>query len=145
MTHDESNLHLLAVLYYFAAGLFAVLLVLAVLCLAGGILALLGTLGGGQSAPLVGLILVVAAVAGILVNVGAGTIFYLAGGCVERRCHYNYCVVASAVSCLFFPPGTILGVYSVSVLMRPSVRKLFGVSRGAPEAASGEDEGAEGE
>ncbi len=145
MTHDESNLHLLAILYYFAAGLFAVLLVLALLCLAAGILALLGMLGVGENAPVLGIFLVVAAVAGILVNVGAGTIFYLAGGCIERRCHYNYCVVASAVSCLFFPPGTILGVYSISVLMRPSVRKLFGVSRGAPEMAAGGEEGPEGE
>jgi hypothetical protein len=139
MTHDESNLHLLAILYYFAAGLFAVLLVVALLCLAAGILAMLGLLGGGSSAPVVGIVLIAAAVAGILVNVGAGTIFYLAGGCIERCCHYNFCVVAAGVSCLFFPPGAILGVYSLSVLMRPSVRQKFGISGGAPEAAAGEE------
>jgi hypothetical protein len=136
MTHEESNLHLLALLYYSAAGLFGVLLVVALLCLAAGVLALLGTLGAGSSAPVVGVVLILAAGAGILVNVSAGAIFYLAGGCVERRCHYNFCVVASAVSCLFFPPGTVLGVYSLAVLRQPAVRQMFGLDAGAEQAGN---------
>jgi hypothetical protein len=143
MTHDESNLHLLAILFYFGSGLFALLLAPALLFLAGGILAMLGTLGAGASAPVVGALLLAAAVAGILVNAGAGVIFYLAGGCIERRCHYNFCVVASAVSCLFFPPGTILGVYSLSVLIRPTVRQMFGVGADA-ETRAAESERSEG-
>jgi hypothetical protein len=133
MKHDEGSLHLLAVLYYFAAGLFGFLLVVAVLLLAAGIVVAAGGVGLGVHPVLFGMVMIVAAVAGILVNTGAAIIFYLAAGCLAERCHYNVCVVASAVSCLFFPPGTILGVYALSVLTRPGVRAMFGIGADAAE------------
>jgi hypothetical protein len=36
-----------------------------------------------------------------------------------------FCLVVAGVSCLFMPFGTILGVLSLIVLNRPSVKLLF--------------------
>jgi len=37
----------------------------------------------------------------------------------------TFCMVVAAISCLFFPFGTALGVFTLIVLSRPSVRALF--------------------
>jgi hypothetical protein len=36
-------------------------------------------------------------------------------------------LVIAAVECIFFPFGTVLGVLTIIVLMRPSIKSLFGV------------------
>jgi hypothetical protein len=36
-----------------------------------------------------------------------------------------FCIVAACIACLQQPFGTILGVFSIIVLMRPSVKTAF--------------------
>jgi hypothetical protein len=50
-----------------------------------------------------------------------------------------FCLVMAGIACIFMPFGTALGVLTIIVLMRDSVRELFGVAvanqtseRGAP-------------
>jgi hypothetical protein len=45
---------------------------------------------------------------------------------------YNFCLVVACLECLLMPYGTVLGVVTIFVLMRPSVKTLFGI--GPPEA-----------
>jgi hypothetical protein len=137
MERDAANLHLLSVLYYVAGAFCGLLLLLALICLAVGITCMVGLVWEGASPVLFGSILIGTAAAGILIFAGAAVIFCRAARCLAERCHYNFCVVAAAVCCLFFPPGTILGVYTLSVLTRPAVREMFGVAGGAPEVGAG--------
>src|SRR5512140_2004933 len=53
----------------------------------------------------------------------------LAGNYLRRRAHYTYCFTLAAISCLFMPFGTVLGVFTLVVLNRPSVRALFAAGR----------------
>jgi hypothetical protein len=55
------------------------------------------------------------------------------GRCLAQRKHYTFCQVMSGVECLFMPLGTILGVFTLVVLSRPSVKPLFGQSTVAPD------------
>ena len=48
-----------------------------------------------------------------------------AGYCLLKQKGYIYCLTIAAISCLSIPFGTVLGVFTIVVLMRPSVRKLF--------------------
>ena len=48
-----------------------------------------------------------------------------AGRFLARRRHYLFCLIVAALSCLFFPFGTILGIFTIIVLIRPSVKELF--------------------
>jgi hypothetical protein len=50
---------------------------------------------------------------------------FLAGRFLARRKHYTYCLVMAAIACLFMPFGTVLGVFTIIVLLRPSVKPLF--------------------
>ncbi len=48
-----------------------------------------------------------------------------AGVSVRRRKHHVLCIVAAALSCLFVPIGTVVGVCGLLVLARPSVARRF--------------------
>lgn len=49
----------------------------------------------------------------------------LTGSFLARKKHYTFCFVIAVVDCLWVPFGTILGVFSIIVLIRPSVKELF--------------------
>jgi hypothetical protein len=72
------------------------------------------------------------------VFIGLGCFFFLAGEslatciacsgrCIARRRGYWFAFVTACVQCLFFPFGIILGVFTIIVLSRTSVKQLFGV------------------
>ena len=48
------------------------------------------------------------------------------GVCFRKQRHHTLCVVAAAFCCLSFPLGTILGVFSLVVLMKEEAKQLFG-------------------
>jgi hypothetical protein len=52
-------------------------------------------------------------------------LIFTAGRAIARRRRYTLCIVVACLSCLFMPFGTILGVFSLIVLNRPSVKLLF--------------------
>ena len=41
--------------------------------------------------------------------------------------HYTFCFVMAALACAFFPFGTILGIFTIVVLVRPGVKEMFGI------------------
>jgi hypothetical protein len=49
----------------------------------------------------------------------------MAGKYLAEHKRYNFCLVVAAVLCLFMPFGTVLGVFTILVLVRPSVKALF--------------------
>lgn len=50
---------------------------------------------------------------------------FWAGVSIRRRKHRMLCLVTAALSCLFVPIGTFLGVCGIVVLSRPSVAQHF--------------------
>ena len=61
----------------------------------------------------------------ILVGWAVAICVIVAGRFLARRVHYTFCLVVAAIACLFMPFGTVLGVLTIIVLMRPSVKALF--------------------
>jgi hypothetical protein len=60
---------------------------------------------------------------------------FLTGRFLSRRQHPTFCIVISALDCMYMPLGTALGVFTILVLQRPSVKALFtngGSSVGVP-------------
>ncbi|MEM9589201.1 MAG: hypothetical protein AAGA03_18105 [Planctomycetota bacterium] len=51
----------------------------------------------------------------------------VAGRRLSGRTGYLYCLVIAGLECVFMPVGTILGVLTILVLMRPSVKRVFDV------------------
>lgn len=48
-----------------------------------------------------------------------------AGYCLSRRKNRVYCLVVAGISLIGFPFSTILGIFTLIVLLRDSVRELF--------------------
>lgn len=69
-------------------------------------------------------------VIGGLLIVGAGwTIGILslyAAKCVEARKNWGWVMGSACVNCIQMPLGTALGIFTIIVINRPSVRDLFG-------------------
>ena len=49
----------------------------------------------------------------------------LAGRYLTQHRSYIFCLVMAALSCAFFPFGTVLGVFTIVLLQKDAVRQLF--------------------
>ena len=56
---------------------------------------------------------------------GMAALSFLTGRFLSKRQHRTFCVVISALNCMSLPFGTALGVFTLVVLQRPSVKALF--------------------
>lgn len=73
-----------------------------------------------------GLIFVILASIMILLGWTFAVLLAFAGRSISRKKRYTFCLVMAAIACLFFFPfGTVLGIFTIIVLVRPSVKALF--------------------
>lgn len=66
-------------------------------------------------------------VAGVLLALLSAVHLLVVGLAMRRRRWWTFCYLTGWGECLMFPFGTILGVFTIIVLSRPSVKRLFGV------------------
>jgi len=123
MNQDEQYLRLLSVFHYVVGGLVALFACIPLIHLTIGIAILVGAIDDAPA--LAGLIMVIMAMFFIIVGWTLGVFIIIAGRCLAKRKHYMFCLVIAAISCIFMPFGTVLGVFTIIVLMRPSVKELF--------------------
>ena len=128
---DTEHLNLLSIFHYVIAGLSALFACFPVIHLALGLFMALAPekMGGRNNAPpaFLGWFLVAFAAGFILAGWTFAVLVFVAGRFLSRRHGYNFCFVMACVECLFMPFGTVLGVFTLLVLMRPSVKELFPV------------------
>ena len=124
---DEEQLRLLAIFHYVVGGLTALAACFPLIHLAIGLFMLLKPEAFKPRPPpefLSWIFIVVAAVI-ILAGWTLALLFVLAGRNLTRRRRYLFCQVVAGVGCIFMPFGTVLGVFTLLVLARPSVKELF--------------------
>ena len=123
---DLEHLRLLSIFHYIAGGLLAVMSFIPLIHVILGFLFLhrpnLFPGAGQQQLPaeLMGTLFVVIGAAVILFGWVSAGLVLLAGRFLARRG-----LIVAGVSCLSFPFGTALGVFTLVVLLRPSVKPLF--------------------
>ena len=90
-----------------------------------------GTFGTGKNAPppFFGYMLAILGGAFVLGGWALAACSFLVGRSLARKNRYLFCMIVSALNCMFVPFGTALGVFTIIVLQRPSVKTLF---TGAP-------------
>lgn len=134
MNQDEEHLRLLSIFHYVVGGIAALFACFPIIHLVVGIMVLVvpeDSWNGGDAPPtFIGWFFVAIAAALILAGWTFAICLICAGRFLARRRHYLFCFVIACVSCLFMPFGTVLGVFAIIVLMRPTVKELFQV---APE------------
>ncbi len=142
MNQDTEHLRLLSIFHYVVAGAGAFLsffpLLYTVLGIVFVVLSRHPSHDLSQTPP-------PAALGWIFVGLGVflcllGLIFslfiFLAGRALGNRQHYNFVFVVACVECLFVPFGTVLGVFTLIVLSRPSAKALFLASPPVEAAAN---------
>ena len=136
MKTDEDHLRLLSVFHYVVGGLAAFFGCIPIIHLVIGILIVTGAmeLDAGGNGPPASFGWIFVAVGGIAVLIGwtMAVCVLMAGRCLSRRTHYMFCLVMGGVECLFMPFGTVLGVFTIIVLMREGVKELFTRGQGIP-------------
>ncbi|HUP19882.1 MAG TPA: hypothetical protein VM778_08015 [Gemmatimonadota bacterium] len=130
MNPDLEHLRLLSIFHYVLAGLIGLVSLFPVFHLVLGIAMMTGALDteGDPVAPLVGGIFAGFALLIILCGFALAAAVAMTGRALGRHESYTFCLVVAAIECMFMPLGTVLGVFTLIVLLRPSVKGLFGVA-----------------
>lgn len=128
MDQDREHLQLLSIFHYVVGGMTGLVACFPLIHLALGIAMLSGTMpqtGHQGPPPFFGWIFVAAGSFLFFLGWTMAIAIFCAGRFLAQHTHYLYCLVIAGIECLFMPLGTILGVFTIVVLMRPSVKALF--------------------
>jgi hypothetical protein len=131
MNRDEEHLQLLAIFHYVVAGLAALFSFFPLLYTTIGAIFIFaarhGTAKPGEDLPpeFLGWIFAVLGSLLFLMGIAMAICILIAGQSLALRKRYSFILVMACIECLFIPFGTILGVFTIVVLSRESVRALF--------------------
>lgn len=137
MNKDLEQLRLLSIFHYVVGGIIAVFACFPLIHLAIGLSFLTGNFpvppaGEGPEFPvrMFGLMFTVIPLIFILGGWALAVLTFIAGRKLARREGYTFCLVVAGILCLFMPFGTALGVFTIVVLLRDSVKALFAGQQG---------------
>jgi hypothetical protein len=131
MDRDTEQLNLLAIFHYVVAGLAALFSFFPLLYTTVGAIFIFaarhGTAKPGEDLPpeFLGWIFAVLGSLLFLMGIAMAICILIAGRSLALRKRYTFVLVMACIECLFIPFGTILGVFTIVVLSRESVRGLF--------------------
>jgi len=130
MEYDEEHLRLLTIFHYVVGTLAALFSCFALMYVGFGCLMLYApTQGHGDAPPaFMGWFFIALGAVFFLMGEAMAVCILLAGRYIRRRKHYWFVFANACVQCLFMPFGTILGVFTIIVLSRRSVKEIFGVA-----------------
>jgi len=130
MNQEIEHLRLLSIFHYIVAGLGVFFSFFPLLYAGMGTLILYAVYHPGPSnqnppPPMLGWFFIASGVLFFLAGLAMAICILLAGRSLSRRCHYWFVFVVACIECMFIPFGTILGVFTIIVLSRESVKALF--------------------
>jgi hypothetical protein len=129
MDQDLDHLRLLSIFHYVVAAITGLFSCLPFIHLAIGIFLVSGAFpqGPGQQPPpaFIGWIFIAIAATLILIGWIVTVLILMAGRFLARQKRLTYCFVVAGIECMFMPFGTVLGVFTIIVLCRPTVKALF--------------------
>ncbi len=126
---DNEHLKLLSIFYYVKGGISALFACIPIIHVVLGLVFIFApqVFGPGSNRPpaFLGFLFVVLGSSFILLGWNFAILALITGRCIARRKHYTFCFVVACVQCLSVPFGTVLGVFTILVLNRQSVKELF--------------------
>lgn len=140
ISRDDEHLNLLKLFYYIFGGLGVCFSFFPLVQVSLGLMLLSGTdsfdVPPDNVPEPVGIILIV--LFGIMFLIGQliSWLLVYAGRCLGQRKNINFSMIVAIICCLFFPFGTLLGVFTLIVLSRESVKKIYENSRNSDDVDS---------
>lgn len=138
MDEDLQHLQLLSIFHYVLAGFTALFSLLPLFHLAMGVMMATGAFHEGTAPDERAILQVVGAMvtafAGLFIALGLtfAACLVAAGRFLARRVRHTFCLVVAGLECMLMPFGTVLGVFTLLVLLRDSVKVKFAVAAPAP-------------
>jgi hypothetical protein len=133
MNQDKDQIKILAIFHFVVAGIAGLFACFPIFHLTMGISMLTGGFFPEGTTPtdmpfpfpLFGLMFTLIPAAMILFGWAFAICLAISGYFLTKRQRWLFCMVMAGISCIFTPFGTVLGAFTIIVLMRPSVKELF--------------------
>lgn len=133
MNEDLQHLKLLAVFHYIVAGITALFSCVFIVHVAMGIAMLTGAFDAKDAPPpVLAWFFIVFPGALMLCGWALSACIVMAGRRLARQRSRLFCIVVAGLECMLMPFGTVLGVLTIIVLMRESVKPLFAPRNATP-------------
>ncbi len=129
MNRDDEHLKLLSIFHYVVSGLAGVCALFPVFYLVFGLVIILApekmAAHNGSPPAMMGWFFVGFGSVFIVVGLAFAALVLATGRFLAQRKRYLFCLVMAGVECIFMPLGTVLGVFTIIVLVRESVKQVF--------------------
>ncbi len=130
---DNEHLRLISIFHYVVGGMHIAFSCFFLFHVAIGLLMLFqpNFFGPQQGVPppaWIGILFVVLPSILILLAWALGAVTIYSGVCIKGRRHRLFSLVVAAINCLVVPIGTALGIFTILVLVRDSVRRMYEAS-----------------
>ena len=125
---DLEHLRLLSIFHYVAAGVLGFFSCAFIFHIVFGLIFLLSpeAFDNGEPPPtFMGWLFLIMGSAAVLSGWTLAILLIVAGRFLKKHKRRIFCMVVAGISCLFMPAGTVLGVFTILVLSRPTVKTLF--------------------
>jgi hypothetical protein len=126
--NDIKHLDLLAIFHWVWGGLILLFSLFGVIYIILGVMVLNGSLPmDDPNMPRETFAWIFIAMGGAVLILGwvVGGLNVYSGFCLKKHKKRTFCIVIAALDCLSFPIGTTLGVFTIVVLLRDSVKALY--------------------
>jgi hypothetical protein len=139
---DVEHLNLLATFHYIVGAITAVLASFPLIHVFIGLVFMLAPQGFGPDskqffpARMFGMLFFVIGSLFVLFGWTLGVLNFYAARCIKKREKYTLCLVVACLDCMQMPFGTALGVFTLIVLLRDSVKQMFGAT--GPRTTAGQ-------
>jgi len=133
-SNDSEHLRLLVIFHYVVAALGAVFACFPLLHVAMGVMMVVSPeiMTGSQKGPpppaAIGYLFIVMGGLCVVLGWAAAICTFISGRFLARRRHRMFSFVMAALLCMMFPFGTALGIFTIIVLSRESVQRLYAVT-----------------
>lgn len=132
MSEIKDHLKLLSIFHYVVGGLAALFAFFPVIHLGLGIAMLLSPESFNKTddppPAFVAWFFIAFAAAFMLAGWTFAALLIYAGRCIAKRKRHLFCLVVAGISTMFMPFGTVLGVFTLIVLLKPEAKKEFGIA-----------------
>ena len=125
---DEQYLKILSIFHFVVGGIAGLFACFPVFHLAMGVAMLTGSFGPTPDDfpfRLFGAMFVIIPACIILEGWALAGSMFAAGYFLSARKYHTFCLVVGGVECIFMPFGTVLGVFTIILLVKPEVKALF--------------------
>jgi hypothetical protein len=128
---DANHLNLLAVFHYVFGGIVIVFSSLFIIHIVLGVMMIRGEFANTGSSnpppPEMGWVFVGFGSLAVLIGWASGILAIFSGRCIRSRRHWLFSLIMAGLLCLNIPLGTVLGVFTFIVLLRESVKTVYGL------------------